>query len=374
MNSTYDYLIVGAGLYGSVFAHEATKQGKRCLLVERRDHIGGNCYTKTVNDINVHWYGAHIFHTSNEQVWQYVTRLASFNNYINSPIANYKGELYNLPFNMNTFYQLFGTKTPAEARAAIQKEIDECGIKGEPKNLEEQGMRLSKTVFTKLVKEYTEKQWQRDCKDLPASTIQRLPFRFRYDNNYFNDRYQGIPIGGYTQIVEKMLADENIDVLTETEYSDFIQNTDMTFGKTVYTGQIDAFFGFSLGHLDWRTVYFEDEVQDTDNYQGNAVVNYTSHDRPWTRIIEHKFFEIESYEDTPKTLISKEFSTEWKDGMDPYYPVNDEKNTALYAQYKALADAQEHVIFGGRLGLYKYYDMDDCIMAALDAVRAEFGE
>ena len=227
---------------------------------------------------------------------------------------------------------------------------------------------------TKLVKEYTEKQWQRDCKDLPASTIQRLPFRFRFDNNYFNDRYQGIPIGGYTQIVEKMLADEKIDVLLETDYFDFVKSTDITFGKTVYTGQVDAFFDYKLGRLNWRTVYFENEVHDTDNYQGNAVVNYTSHDRPWTRIIEHKFFEIESYADTAKTVISKEFSTEWKEGMDPYYPVNDEKNTALYAEYKALADAEENVIFGGRLGLYKYYDMDDCIMAALDAVKTEFGE
>ncbi len=384
MNQHYDYLIVGAGLFGATFAYEAANRGRRCLVIDKRAHPAGNIYTRERTEpglagIQQHVYGAHIFHTHSREIWDYVNQFCAFNGYINSPIAIYhnpetdEDELYNLPFNMNTFYQLFGAKTPAEARAAIQREIDACGITGEPANLEEQGMRLSRTVFTKLVKEYTEKQWQRDCRDLPASTIQRLPFRFRYDNNYFNDRYQGIPVGGYTQIVEKMLADEKIDVLLETDYFDFIRDTDMTFGKTVYTGQVDAFFGFRLGHLSWRTVYFEDEVHDTDNYQGNAVVNYTSHDRPFTRIIEHKFFEIERTADTPQTLISKEFSTEWKPGMDPYYPVNDAQNTALYAQYQALAQAEENVIFGGRLGLYRYYDMDDCIMAALEAVRVEFG-
>ncbi len=385
MRTNYDYLIVGTGLFGATFAFEAAKRGKTCLVIDKRPNVAGNIYTRKLTEeglegISQHIYGAHIFHTHDKAIWDYVNQFCEFNNYINAPVAIYhnpetdEDEMYNLPFNMNTFYQLFGAKTPAEAKAAIQKEIDECGITGEPKNLEEQGMRLSKTVFTKLVKEYTEKQWQRDCKDLPASTIQRLPFRFRFDNNYFNDRYQGIPVGGYTQIVEKMLADEKIDVLLETDYFEFVKSTDITFGKTVYTGQVDAFFDFKLGRLNWRTVYFEDEVHDTDNYQGNAVVNYTSHDRPWTRIIEHKFFEIESYADTAKTVISKEYSTEWKEGMDPYYPVNDEKNTALYNEYKALADAEENVIFGGRLGLYKYYDMDDCIMAALDAVKAEFGE
>lgn len=384
LRKQYDYLIVGSGLFGSVFAYEAARRGKTCLVVEKRPHAGGNIYTKTLTEdglsgISQHMYGAHIFHTDSREIWEYVNQFCEFNNYVNSPVAIYHNpetdadEMYNLPFNMNTFYQLFGAKTPQEAKAAIEREIAECGITGEPKNLEEQGLRLSKTVFTKLVKEYTEKQWQRDCRELPASTIRRLPFRFRFDNNYFNDRYQGIPIGGYTQIIEKMLADEKIDVLLQTEYFDFIKETDIVFGKTVYTGQIDAFFGFSLGRLQWRTVYFEDEILDTDNYQGNAVVNYTSHDRPFTRIIEHKFFEAERFADTEKTVISKEFSTEWKPGMDPYYPISDERNSILYEKYRMLAQQEENVIFGGRLGLYQYFDMDDCILSALAAVKEEFG-
>ncbi len=384
MSKKYDYLIVGAGLFGAVFAYEAAARGKTCLVIDKRSHVAGNIYTKKcteegIQGISQHIYGAHIFHTDDLRIWEYVNRFCTFNGYVNSPIAIYhnpetdKDELYNLPFNMNTFYQLFGTKTPAEAKAAIQREIDACGVTGEPKNLEEQGMRLSKTVFTKLVKEYTEKQWQRNCRDLPASTIRRLPFRFRYDNNYFNDRYQGIPIGGYTQIVEKMLASDRIEVQLKTDYFDFCKETDAVFGRTVYTGQVDAYFGYCLGRLSWRTVYFEDEVMDTDNFQGNAVVNYTSHDRPFTRIIEHKFFEAQQYADTPKTIISREYSTEWKPGMEPYYPVQDEQNTALYARYRELARQEKDVIFGGRLGSYQYYDMDDCIMAALEAVEKEFG-
>ncbi len=364
----YDYLIVGAGLFGSVFAYEATQRGKSCLVIDKRAHIGGNVYCEKVEDINVHKYGAHIFHTSDKKIWDYVNRFASFNHYINSPVALYHDELYNLPFNMNTFSKMWGVKTPAEAKAKIAEQIAELGIT-EPKNLEEQALSLVGTdVYEKLVKEYTEKQWARECTELPAFIIKRLPLRFTYDNNYFNDRYQGIPIGGYTPIIEKML--EGSDVLLSTDYFDFIKDNAGVAKKTVFTGQIDRFFDFKLGVLEYRSVRFETEILDTDNYQGNAVVNYTSKDVPYTRIIEHKHFE---FGNQPKTVISKEYSSEWKSGDEPYYPINNDRNNSLYLEYKKLADQTENVIFGGRLGQYKYYDMDKVIMAALEATAAEFG-
>lgn len=362
----YDYLIVGAGLYGAVFAGEVTKRGKKCLVIDKRPHIGGNIYTKEVENINVHQYGAHIFHTSDKKIWEYVNQFADFNNYINSPVAIYKDEIYNLPFNMNTFSKMWNIKTPAEAKEIIAKQIADLHI-DTPQNLEEQALSLvGKDVYEKLIKGYTEKQWGRDCKELPSFIIKRLPLRFTYDNNYFNDRYQGIPIGGYTQIIEKML--EGSDVRLDTDYFEFIKENPDIAQKTVYTGMIDEFYGFKYGHLEYRTVRFETEVLDCDNYQGNAVVNYTARDIPWTRIIEHKHFEFGKQE---KTVISREYSTEWKPGMEPYYPVNDDKNTKLYEQYKELADKEENVIFGGRLGNYKYYDMDKVIMAALEAVENE---
>ncbi|MBR3646099.1 MAG: UDP-galactopyranose mutase, partial [Lachnospiraceae bacterium] len=343
----YDYLIVGAGLFGAVFAHEATKAGKKCLVIDKRDHIAGNIYCEKIEDINVHKYGAHIFHTSDKAIWDYINQFAEFNNYINSPVAVYKDELYNLPFNMNTFSKLWNIKTPAEAKAIIEKQRQEAGIT-DPQNLEEQVLSLAgKDVYTKLIKEYTEKQWGRDCKELPAFIIKRLPFRFTYDNNYFNDRYQGIPIGGYTPIVEKML--EGSDVSVNTDYFEFIKDNKDIAEKTVFTGMIDEYFGFKLGNLEYRTVRFETEVLDEENYQGNAVVNYTSHEQPFTRIIEHKHFEFGKQ---PKTVISREYSTEWKPGIEPYYPINDEKNGKLVAEYKALAEKEENVIFGGRLGNY----------------------
>lgn len=365
----YDYLIVGSGLFGAVFAHEAMKRGKSCLVIDKRDHIGGNIYCEKIEDINVHKYGAHIFHTSDKSVWEYVNQFAEFNNYINSPVALYHDELYNLPFNMNTFSKMWGIKTPAEAKAKIAEQIAELNIT-EPKNLEEQALSLvGRDVYEKLVKEYTEKQWARDCKELPAFIIKRLPMRFTYDNNYFNDRYQGIPIGGYTPIIEKML--EGAEVLLNTDYFDFIKGHEGIADKTVFTGQIDKFFDYKLGVLEYRSVRFETEIIDTDNYQGNAVVNYTSHEQPFTRIIEHKHFE---YGTQPKTVISKEYSSEWKLGDEPYYPINNDRNNALYLEYKALADKTEGVIFGGRLGQYKYYDMDKVIISALEAVKAEFSE
>ena len=365
----YDYLIVGSGLFGAVFAHEAMKRGKSCLVIDKRDHIGGNIYCEKIEDINVHKYGAHIFHTSDKSVWEYVNQFAEFNNYINSPVALYHDELYNLPFNMNTFSKMWGIKTPAEAKAKIAEQIAELNIT-EPKNLEEQALSLvGRDVYEKLVKEYTEKQWARDCKELPAFIIKRLPMRFTYDNNYFNDRYQGIPIGGYTPIIEKML--EGAEILLNTDYFDFIKGHEGIADKTVFTGQIDKFFDYKLGVLEYRSVRFETEIIDTDNYQGNAVVNYTSHEQPFTRIIEHKHFE---YGTQPKTVISKEYSSEWKLGDEPYYPINNDRNNALYLEYKALADKTEGVIFGGRLGQYKYYDMDKVIISALEAVKAEFGE
>ena len=356
----YDYLIVGAGLYGAVMAHELTKKGKRCLVIDKRSHIAGNIYCEDIEGIHVHKYGAHIFHTSNKKIWEYMNQFAEFNNYINSPVAVYKDELYNLPFNMNTFSKMGGIKTPAEAKAMIEKQVKETGIT-EPKNLEEQGLSLvGKDVFEKLVKGYTEKQWGRSCSELPAFIIRRLPVRFTYDNNYFNDRYQGIPIGGYTKIVEKML--EGADVQTDTDYFEFRKSNPDIADTTIFTGMIDEYFDYQLGALEYRSVRFETEVLDTDNYQGNAVVNYTEREVPYTRIIEHKHFEFGTQE---KTVISREYSSEWKVGMEPYYPVNDEKNGKLFAAYKELAEKEEHVIFGGRLGNYQYYDMDKVVEAAL---------
>lgn len=367
--SKFDYLIVGAGLFGSVFAYEATQRGKKCLVIDKRNHIAGNIYTENIEGINVHKYGAHIFHTSDKAIWEYVNRFADFNNYINSPIASYKDELYNLPFNMNTFSKMWGIKTPAEAKAIIAGQIANLNI-GEPKNLEEQALKLVGTdVYEKLIKGYTQKQWGRPCTELPAFIIKRLPLRFTYDNNYFNDCYQGIAIGGYTQIIEKMLAGS--DVKTDTDYFEFIKENPDIAEKTVFTGQIDEFFGYRYGALGYRSVRFENEILDTDNYQGNAVVNYTDREVPYTRIIEHKHFEFGKQE---KTVISREYSAEWQPGIEPYYPINDEANNALYEKYKALAVTRPDVIFGGRLGQYKYYDMDKVIAAALSAVDEEFGK
>lgn len=364
----YDYLIVGAGLFGAVFAHEATAAGKKCLVIDKRSHIAGNIYTEDVEGIAVHRYGAHIFHTNNKEVWDYVNRFATFNRYTNSPVANYKGELYNLPFNMNTFTKMWGVITPAEAEAKIAEQRA-AHYTAEPKNLEEQAINLVGTdIYEKLIKGYTEKQWGRPCTELPAFIIKRLPVRFTYDNNYFNALYQGIPDGGYTAMVEKML--EGIEVRLNVDYLADRENLNALADKVVYTGPVDAYFGYRLGALQYRSVRFETEVLDTDNYQGNAVVNYTDAETPYTRIIEHKHF---AFGTQPKTVISREYSTEWHQGDEPYYPVNDEKNGALYAKYKALADAETKVIFGGRLGEYKYYDMDKVIEAALDAAARELG-
>ena len=364
----FDYLIVGAGLFGAVFAHEATKAGKKCLVIDKRNHIAGNIYCEKIEDINVHKYGAHIFHTSNKKIWNYVNEFAEFNNYINSPVARYKDELYNLPFNMNTFSKLWNIATPAEAKTIIEKQKADLNI-SEPKNLEEQALSLVGTdVYEKLIKGYTEKQWGRDCKDLPAFIIKRLPLRFIYDNNYFNDRYQGIPIGGYTEIVEKMLEGSQVEL--GVDYFEFKKLHPDIAEKTIYTGMIDEYFDFKLGHLEYRTVRFETEVLDTDNYQGNAVVNYTEREVPYTRIIEHKHFE---FGNQPKTVISKEYSSEWKPGIEPYYPINDEKNNAIYQQYLEEAKGKD-VIFCGRLADYKYYDMHVVIERALNVVREELGE
>ena len=357
----YDYLIVGAGLYGAVFAHEAKAAGKTCLVVDKRDHIAGNIYTETVEGINVHRYGAHIFHTNNKEVWDYVNQFAVFNRYTNSPIANYHGEIYNMPFNMNTFNKMWGVVTPAEAHAKIEEQRA-AHFTPEPKNLEEQAINLVGTdIYEKLVKGYTEKQWGRPCTELPAFIIRRLPVRFTYDNNYFNALYQGIPNGGYTRMVEKML--EGIEVRLGVNYLKDKAELDKLAGRVIYTGPIDAYFDYSLGALQYRSVRFETEVLDMPNYQGNAVVNYTDAETPYTRIIEHKHFE---FGDQPKTVISREYSAEWKPGDEPYYPVNDETNNTLYARYKAMADAEPHVVFGGRLGEYKYYDMDKVIESALN--------
>ena len=363
----YDYLIVGAGLFGAVFAYEMKKAGKTCLIIEKRNHIAGNIYTEEEKQIQVHKYGAHIFHTSNEEVWNYVNQFASFNHYVNSPVARYGEELYNLPFNMNTFYAMWGVKTPAEAKAIIEKQREEANIQ-EPKNLEEQAISLVGTdVYEKLIKGYTMKQWGKECKELPSFIIKRLPLRFTFDNNYFNDRFQGIPIGGYTQIVEKML--EGIPVLTNTEYKTFIKETQDTFDKTVYTGAIDEFFDYSLGELEYRSLRFEEEIlEDCENFQGNAVVNYTEGEIPYTRIIEHKHFEFGNQKDT---IITKEYPDTWQRGKDSYYPINDEKNTTLYEKYKGLAEERRDLIFGGRLGQYKYYDMDKVVEAALCCVKKQ---
>lgn len=361
----YDYLIVGAGLYGAVMAHELHKRGKKCLVIDRRSHIAGNIYCEEIEGIQVHKYGAHIFHTSNRKIWDYMNQFAEFNHYINSPIAVYKDELYNLPFNMNTFSKMWGIRTPEEARAMIANQVKEAGIK-EPRNLEEQCLSLvGRDVFEKLVKGYTEKQWGRDCKELPAFIIRRLPVRFTYDNNYFNDRYQGIPIGGYTAVAERML--EGIEVRTDTDFYTFQKEHPDIAEKIIFTGMIDEYFGYRLGALEYRSVRFETEVLDCGNYQGNAVVNYTEREVPYTRIIEHKHFEFGKQE---KTVISREYSSEWKVGMEPYYPVNDAKNSALFAEYRKLADAEKKVIFGGRLGNYQYYDMDKVVEAALGMVDA----
>ncbi len=360
----YDYLIVGAGLYGAVFARELTRRGKSCLVIDRRNHVAGNIYTEKMAGINVHKYGAHIFHTSDREVWEYVNQFAEFNNYVNSPLAVYRDELYNLPFNMNTFSKMWGIRTPKEARQMIERQVAELGIT-EPQNLEEQALSLVGTdVYTKLIKGYTEKQWGRDCRELPAFIIRRLPCRFTYDNNYFNDRWQGIPIGGYTQMVEKML--EGADVLLQTDYFDLIREQPEIAHTVVYTGCIDEFFGYRLGALKYRSVRFETEELPEENYQGNAVVNYTDREVPYTRVIEHKHFEFGKQ---PTTVISREYSAEWKPGLEPYYPVNDAENSALYAQYQQLAAQQENVIFGGRLGQYRYYDMDKVIWAAMDEVK-----
>jgi UDP-galactopyranose mutase len=366
MKGSYDYLIAGTGLFGAVFAHEAAKKGKTCLVIDRRSHIGGNVYTEKIEGINVHKYGAHIFHTSNKEIWDYINRFAEFNNYINSPVAVYKDELYNLPFNMNTFSRMWNIRTPEEAKKIIEAQKKELNIT-EPANLEEQALSLvGHDVYEKLVKEYTEKQWGRPCSELPAFIIKRLPLRFTYDNNYFNDRYQGIPIGGYTGIIEKML--EKCDVLLETDYSDLIEKHPGIAKKTIYTGMIDEFYGYKLGTLQYRSVRFETEVLDTENYQGNAVVNYTGKEVPYTRIIEHKHFEFGKQ---PKTVISREYSSEWKPGIEPYYPINDGKNAALYGKYKELSQKEENVIFGGRLGMYQYLDMDKVIDASLSLAKGE---
>ena len=367
----FNYLIVGSGLYGATIAQQAKKAGKSVLVIDKRPNVGGNIYTEKVEGINVHKYGAHIFHTNNKEVWDYVTSFVDFNRFTNSPVANYKGELYSMPFNMYTFNKMWGVVTPEEAAAKIEEQKKE--ITGEPKNLEEQAISLvGRDIYEKLVKGYTEKQWGRDCKDLPAFIIKRLPVRLTFDNNYFNALYQGIPVGGYTKLIEKML--EGIEVRLNVDYLKNKEELDKLAEKVIYTGPIDAYFNYKLGTLEYRSVRFENEILDKPNFQGNAAVNYTDRETPWTRIIEHKWFEFgkdENGNDLPKTVISREYSSEWKLGDEPYYPVNDAKNSALYEQYKALAEAEDNVIFGGRLGEYKYYDMDKTIEVALAAAKKE---
>lgn len=369
----YDYLVVGAGLYGATFARQAADAGKKVLVIDKRDHIAGNVYTEKVEGINVHKYGAHIFHTNNRAVWEYIQRFATFNRFTNSPVANYKGELYSLPFNMYTFNQMWGVVTPEEAIAKIDEQRKE--IIGEPQNLEEQAISLvGRDIYERLVKGYTEKQWGRDCKDLPAFIIKRLPVRFTFDNNYFNALFQGIPIGGYTQMVAKML--EGIEVRLGIDYLKQKNELDLMANRVIYSGAIDAYFGYNLGYLKYRSVRLENELIDVPNFQGNAVVNYTDRETPWTRIIEHKWFEFgkdEDGNDLPKTIISREFSSEWKPGDEPYYPVNDAQNGQLYQQYKTLAEKESKVIFGGRLGEYKYYDMDQVISTALTTAKEMLG-
>ncbi len=371
----YDYLIVGAGLFGAIFAHEAKKAGKKVLVIDRRDHIGGNIYTKEVEGIQVHQYGAHIFHTSDKEVWDYIQQFAEFNRYTNSPVARYKDELYNLPFNMNTFSKMWGVRTPAEAKEIIQRQIKEAGIT-EPKNLEEQAISLvGKDIYEKLVKGYTEKQWGRRATELPSFIIRRLPVRYVYDNNYFNDKYQGIPVGGYTKIIERMLEGTEVRLMT-----DFFADREILAKEAeniVFTGMIDAYYDYCFGELEYRSLRFETEVLDMENYQGNAVVNYTEYEVPYTRIIEHKHFEYgcqggyggDGSGVSDKTVITREYPAAWSRGDEPYYPMNDEKNNALYARYRELADQEEHVIFGGRLGMYRYYDMHQVVKEALKCVR-----
>ena len=366
----YDYLIIGAGLFGATFAYKAKQAGKTCLVIDKRSHLGGNVYCENIEGINVHKYGAHIFHTSNKEVWNFVNSIVPFNRYTNSPVANYKGKIYNLPFNMNTFYQMWGVTTPEEAKAKIEEQKAEAvaALNGrEPQNLEEQALSLvGKDIFEKLIKEYTEKQWGRKCIELPAFIIKRLPVRFVFDNNYFNDKYQGIPIGGYNKLIEGLLngvkTKVDIDFFENREYWNTIAD------KIIYTGQIDEFYDYCYGKLDWRTVSFKTRVEDTPNYQGNAVVNYTSHDEPYTRVIEHKHFEMFGQEvyNCPKTVVSEEYSTEYKEGMEPYYPVNDDRNNALAEKYRALASQEKNVIFGGRLAEYKYYDMAPIVEKVLN--------
>ncbi len=367
----YDYLIVGAGLYGAVFAHEAISRGKKVLVIDKRPHIGGNAYTENVEGINVHKYGAHIFHTNNKSVWEYVNSFAVFNRFTNSPVANYKGELFSLPFNMYTFNKMWGVLTPEEAAAKICEQCSE--ITGEPKNLEEQAISLvGRDIYEKLVKGYTEKQWGRSCRELPAFIIKRLPVRMTFDNNYFNALYQGIPIGGYTKMIENML--ESAEIRLNTDYLSDRNSLSNIAKKIIYTGPIDAYFDYCFGNLEYRSVRFETELLNKANYQGNAVVNYTDSETPWTRIIEHKWFEFgkdESGNDIPKTVISKEYSSEWKPGDEPYYPINDEANSSLYAKYRELAAKERNVIFGGRLAEYKYYDMDTVIESALKMCESE---
>jgi len=364
----YDYLLVGSGLYAAVFAWMAGKHGKRCLVVEKRDHIGGNIYCEEMEGIRVHRYGAHIFHTSNREVWDFVNQFTEFNRYTNSPVANYKGEMYNMPFNMNTFSKMWGISTPAQAREIIEEQRK--AVPGEPKNLEDQAIKLVGTdIYRKLVKGYTEKQWGRDCRELPGFIIRRLPTRFTYDNNYFNDPYQGIPMEGYNAIIEKLF--DGCEIRTGVDYLEHRKELDELADRIVYTGMIDAFFGYRYGNLEYRSLKFETEVLDTDNYQGVAVVNYTDRETPFTRIIEHKHFEFGTQ---PKTVITREYPTDWKPGMEPYYPVNDEKNQMLYQQYAGLAKEEPNVIFGGRLAEYKYYDMDKVIESALSRAKEEFGD
>lgn len=364
----YDFLIVGSGLFGAVFAHEAMKRGKSCLVLEKRDHLGGNIYCESTEDIIVHRYGAHIFHTNDERIWDYVNQFASFNRYTNSPIANFNGEIYNMPFNMNTFNKMWGVRTPEEAKAKIEEQ--RAAIQGEPQNLEEQAISLVGTdIYKKLVQGYTEKQWGRPCSELPAFIIKRLPVRFTYDNNYFNDRYQGIPEGGYNQIIEKLL--DGADIRLNTDYLRNKSSWNSMADQVVYTGMIDAYFDYCFGNLEYRSLHFQTEVLNKQNFQGVAVVNYTDRETPYTRIIEHKHFE---FGDQPKTVITKEYPVAWQPGMEPYYPVNNEKNGALYQKYAHLADKEKNVYFGGRLGQYCYYDMDKVIIAALNMIEYVFGD
>lgn len=363
----YDYLVVGAGLFGAIFAYEANKRGKKCLVIDKREHIGGNIYTERINDINVHKYGAHIFHTNDKKIWEYMNQFVEFNRYTNSPIAIYKDELYNMPFNMNTFNKLWGIKTPDEAKKKIEEEKSKANIE-KPENLEEQAISLvGKTIYEKLIKGYTEKQWGKKANELPSFIIKRLPVRFTYDNNYFNDRYQGIPIGGYTKIIKKML--ENIEVRLNYDYFEKKEELQEIANKIIFTGPIDKYYNYQFGTLEYRSLKFETEALEIDNFQGNAVVNYTEYEVPFTRIIEHKHFE---YGNQATTIITREYPDEWNNEKEPYYPINDEKNNRLYTKYKALAEIDKKVIFGGRLGKYKYYDMDKVIENALTCVKGEF--